>query len=69
MCDWSSGTNHLKDDEDHGDQYNRCFYVYLASHNRIYERKSEQAHKPHAPTLLDQIQALVAGNRTETSFI
>ena len=68
-CDWSSGTNHLKDPEDHGDQDNRCFCVYLASHNRIYERKSEQARKPHAPTLLKQFQALVAGNPTETSFI
>ena len=29
-CDWSSGTKNLKDLEDHGDQYNRCFYVYLA---------------------------------------
>ena len=26
-CDWSSGTKNLKDLEDHGDQYNRCFYV------------------------------------------
>ena len=36
------------------------------------ERKSEQAHIPHAPTLLEnaihyewQFQALVTGNRTE----
>ena len=28
-CDWSSGTKNLKDLEDHGDQYNRCFYVYM----------------------------------------
>ena len=41
------------------------------------ERKSEQAHIPHAPTLLEndvhnewQFQALVTGNRTEkNSFI
>ena len=39
------------------------------------ERKSEQAHIPHAPTLLEnaeynerQIQALVTGNRTENQF-
>ena len=39
------------------------------------ERKSEQGHIPHAPTLLEnavynewQIQALVMGNRTENQF-
>ena len=39
------------------------------------ERKSEQAHIPHAPALLEnavyneqQIQALVTGNRTENLF-
>ena len=39
------------------------------------ERKSEQAHIPHAPTFLEnavysewQFQALVAGNRTENQF-
>ena len=41
----------------------------------INERKSEQAHIPHAPTLLEnavynkwQFQALVRGNRTENQF-
>ena len=41
----------------------------------INERKSEQAHIPHAPTLLEnavnnewQFQALVTGNRTENQF-
>ena len=40
-----------------------------------YERKSEQAHIPHAPTLLEnavynewQFQALVTGNQTENQF-
>ena len=40
------------------------------------ERKSEQAHIPHAPTLLEnavynewQFQALVTSNRTKISFI
>ena len=40
-----------------------------------YERKSEQAHIPHAPPLLEnavynkwQFQALVRGNRTENQF-
>ena len=39
------------------------------------ERKSEQAHIPHAPTLLEnavynewQFQALVKGSRTENQF-
>ena len=40
------------------------------------ERKSEQAHIPHAPTLLEngvynewQFHALVTGNRTENLFL
>ena len=50
-----------------------CIFFYL-----IYvtnERKSEQAHIPHAPPLLEnavyndwQLQALVRGNRTENQF-
>ena len=45
-------------------------------HTDYNERKSEQAHIPHAPTLLEnavynewKFQALVTGNRTKTSFI
>ena len=43
--------------------------------NKLHERKSEQAHIPDAPTLLEnavhnkwQFQALVTGNRTENQF-
>ena len=43
---------------------------------KINERKSEQAHIPHAPTLLEnavynewQFQALVTGNRTKKGDI
>ena len=42
---------------------------------KTYERKSEQAHIPHAPTLLEnavynewQFQALVTGNRTKKGY-
>ena len=42
---------------------------------KIKEKKSEQAHIPYAPTLLEnsvynewQFQALVTGNRTENQF-
>ena len=41
----------------------------------VNERKSEQAHIPHAPTLLEnavynewQFQALVMGNRTKRGY-
>ena len=51
-------------------------YTRVISLNRIQcERKSEQAHIHHAPTLLEnvvynewQFQALVTGNRTENHF-
>ena len=46
------------------------------NHCNDNERKSEQAHIPHAPTLLEnavynewQFQALVMGNRTENQFL
>ena len=52
----------------------------LREKKRLYccfvdERKSEQAHIPHAPTLLENVvynewqsQALVTGNQTENQF-
>ena len=49
--------------------------VFLPKDCGINERKSEQAHITHAPTLLEnavynewQFQALVTGNRTENQF-
>ena len=54
--------------------YNRTYLKDLWHYN-LNKRKSEQAHIPHAPTLLEkavynkwQFQALVAGNRTENQF-
>ena len=49
--------------------------ITLAFFSLQNERKSEQAHIPHAPTLLEnavynewQFQALVTGNPTENQF-
>ena len=48
------------------------FYLHVHICFIMNERKSEQAHIPHAPTLLEnavynewQFQALVTGNRTK----
>ena len=49
-----------------------CIHSFLTD---INERKSEQAHIPHAPTLLEnavynewQFQALATGNRTKKGY-
>ena len=48
------------------------YAIHLLSNDPMNERKSEQAHIPHAPTLLEnavynewQFQALGTGNRTK----
>ena len=51
-------------------------YCWFSEHTLIiHERKSEQAHIPHAPTLLEnavynewQFQALVTGNLTKNEI-
>ena len=55
------------------ENYVHCTYRFIILIN--YERKSEQAHIPYAPPLLEnavynkwQFQALVRGNRTENQI-
>ena len=53
--------------------YNKLCNIDIFTETIYNERKSEQAHIPHAPTLLEnanewQFQALVTGNRTENQF-